>query len=59
MKRIIMSLIDSTHTEVSKRDWKDIKLPREVITGRIKGKGFSIIRREFHFKCITLTILFI
>lgn len=43
MKRIIMSLIDSTHTEVSKRDWKDIKLPREVITGRIKGKGFSII----------------
>lgn len=59
MKRIIMSLIDSTHTKVSKRDWKDIKLLREVIAGRIKDKGLSSILSEFHFKCITLIILFI
>lgn len=55
MKRIIMSLIDSTHT----KDWKDIKLLREVIAGRIKEKGLSSILSEFHFNCITLIILLI
>lgn len=32
MKRIIMSLMDSTHIKVSKRNWKDTKLLREVIS---------------------------
>lgn len=52
MKRIIMSLIDSTHITVSKGDWKVLKLLRELIATKKKTgdeMGLSNILNKIPF----------